>query len=398
MTAKILQMNGEVVYRSTYRPLTVEERADPSVQQSMALFDETAAERLGDKLTGAELEEVGVLDTPEYLPYADEDQNEMTFPDLDDKVTPEAGDEYVHASVMPPRGSQMMQGTVKARKQDLDGNLIGRRSDNPILDTLLYDIEFPDGEVTLLTANAIAQAMYAQCNVDGNEHLLLNSFVDVQKDHTAIGLDKQKSVHNGREYMRCTTLGWHVCCQWKDGSMSWEKQSDIKESHPLQIAEYAVAMQVDHEPGFNCWVLHTLKKHDAIIAIVNNRSARYLKRMHKFGIECPKTVEDALELDKRNGNTMWANAIAKEMKNVQVAFDPLEDGMQQLNGYQFVRCHMIFDVKMEDFSWKAPLVAGGYMPPTVTHASIVLHETVRIALIMAALNALKVTAADIINA
>ncbi len=45
--------------------------------------------------------------------------------------------------------------------------------------------------------------------------------------------------------------------------------------------------------------------------------------MHKFGIECPKTVEDALELDKQNVNTMWANAIAKEMKNVKAAFNPL---------------------------------------------------------------------------
>ena len=71
--------------------------------------------------------------------------------------------------------------------------------------------------------------MYAQCDVDGNEYLLLDSFVDVQKDHTAISLDEQKSVHNGREYMRRTTIGWHVCCQWKDGSTSWEKLSDVKE-------------------------------------------------------------------------------------------------------------------------------------------------------------------------
>ncbi len=43
--------------------------------------------------------------------------------------------------------------------------------------------------------------------------------------------------------------------------------------------------------------------------------ARYLKCTPKF-VECPKTVEDALELDKCNSNTMWADAIAKEMKNV----------------------------------------------------------------------------------
>ncbi len=59
-----------------------------------------------------------------------------------------------------------------------------------------------------------------------------------------------------------------------------------------------------------------MKKRDAIIALVKKCSARYLKRMHKFGIECPKTIEDALKLDRRTGNTMWADAIAKEMKNV----------------------------------------------------------------------------------
>ncbi len=41
MTAKILQQNGEVVYRSTYCPLTVEEQADPSVQQNMITFNES---------------------------------------------------------------------------------------------------------------------------------------------------------------------------------------------------------------------------------------------------------------------------------------------------------------------------------------------------------------------
>ncbi len=42
----------------------------------------------------------------------------------------------------------------------------------------------------------------------------------------------------------------------------------------------------------------TLRNRDSIIALVKKRSATYLKRIHKFGIECPKTVEDALELYK----------------------------------------------------------------------------------------------------
>ncbi len=91
MTAKILQHNGKVVYRSTYRPLTIEEEADGQVQLDMLTFREGVEERLGKKLTRDKLEEVGIPDTPVYLPYADEDQNESTFPDLDEEVTPRLG-------------------------------------------------------------------------------------------------------------------------------------------------------------------------------------------------------------------------------------------------------------------------------------------------------------------
>ncbi len=75
------------------------------------------------------------------------------------------------------------------------------------MDTQLYDVKFPDGEVTPLTANAIVQAMYAQCDVSRNEFLLLECFVDVQKDHIAVSLDKQKTVHNDREYKDGSTYG-----------------------------------------------------------------------------------------------------------------------------------------------------------------------------------------------
>ncbi len=89
------------------------------------------------------------------------------------------------------------------------------------------------------------------------------------------------------------------------------------------------------------------------------------------------------------------------MKNIQVAFDPLDNGAQPPNRYQFDHCHMIIDVKMEDFSQKARLVAGGHMtdvPPTVMYASVVLSKTVRMTLTTATLNVLKVMAADIMNA
>jgi hypothetical protein len=107
------------------------------------------------------------------------------------------------------------------------------------------------------------------------------------------------------------------------------------------------------------------------------------------------------ELDKKNGNTFWADAIAKEMKDVCVAFKILFDGQSAPIGYQKIPCHMIFDIKMEDFRCKARLVAGGHMtkaPATITYASIVSRETIRIALLMAALNDLNVKVGDVLNA
>jgi hypothetical protein len=128
--------------------------------------------------------------------------------------------------------------------------------------------------------------------------------------------------------------------------------------------------------------------------LVKRRSARYLKRNHnKFGIELPKTVEEALEIDRLNNTTFWGDAIKKEMQNVRIAFDILEDGSLPPQDYQFVRCHMVFDVKMEDFCRKARLVARGHMtkaPATLTYASVVSRETVRLALTVAALNDIDV--------
>ena len=88
------------------------------------------------------------------------------------------------------------------------------------------------------------------------------------------------------------------------------------------------------------------------------------------------------------------------MQNVRIAFDILEDGSLPPQDYQFVRCHMVFDVKMEDFCWKARLVAGGHMtkaPATLTYASVMSRETVRLALTVAALNDIDVWAADVLN-
>jgi len=90
--------------------------------------------------------------------------------------------------------------------------------------------------------------------------------------------------------------------KWKDESTSWETLADLKESYPIQVAEYAVYQSIDNEPAFAWWVPYTLRKRNQIIAAVNKQ---YIKRTHKFGIDVPKTIKRAMEIDKENGNTLW---------------------------------------------------------------------------------------------
>ncbi len=58
----------------------------------------------------------------------------------------------------------------------------------------------------------------------------------------------------GKKIVLQSACGWELCCEWKDGSKSWQKLLDLKESHPLQVAEFAFAMEIADEPAFNWWV------------------------------------------------------------------------------------------------------------------------------------------------
>ena len=114
----------------------------------------------------------------------------------------------------------------------------------------------------------------------------------------------------------------------------------------------------------------------------------------------PKTVKEAAKLDAKNGDTKWMDTISKEMTNVIVAFDILKDGDRAPIGQKQINCHMIYDVKMEDFRRKARIVAGGHMtdiPKCMTYSIVVGRETVCIALTIAALNDLQVKAGDVMN-
>ena len=190
----------------------------------------------------------------------------------------------------------------------------------------MYQVEFAGDKVPELAPNIIAESIVTHSDTDGNKYLLLDVLVDYNKDNKTMSLIDQQTSIWGRQVSCKTTAAWQICCQWKNGSTSWKMLSNLKESHPMQTTELAVAHGIDHEPAFYWWVEHVLKNKDRIIASIRKQQTRYFKKSPKFGIQLPKTVEKILALDAKNGNTLWADAISKEMGRVRVAFDVLTGG------------------------------------------------------------------------
>jgi hypothetical protein len=125
-------------------------------------------------------------------------------------------------------------------------------------------------------------------------------------------------IKNGiNKKLRKTTKGWHFCVGWKYGTTSWERLADLKESNPVEADGYAATKILLNSPTFVWWDPHVLQKRTIIIAAV---AKRYHKGTHTFGIEVPKSWDDCVKLDKKNDNTLWQDAVRKEMKNVRTAF------------------------------------------------------------------------------
>ena len=98
-----------------------------------------------------------------------------------------------------PHGGTLARGRVTERKRDHEGNVIGRSNSNPILDTQEYEVKFEDGDVTKLTANAIAESMYAMCDENGDHILLFDAIVDHKKNENEMTRAEQKFVDSRGE-------------------------------------------------------------------------------------------------------------------------------------------------------------------------------------------------------
>jgi hypothetical protein len=66
-------------------------------------------------------------------------------------------------------------------------------------------------------------------------------------------------MHGSNKNLRKKIKGWHLCVELKYGTTSWERLADLKESNPVEVAEYAVANRLLDVPDLLWWAPPVLR-------------------------------------------------------------------------------------------------------------------------------------------
>ena len=118
------------------------------------------------------------------------------------------------------------------------GQPTGEYNRNPILDTRIYDIMFPDGTIQQYAENLIAENIYSQVNEEGYRYIILGEIIDYRKYDYALDRSDAYAVDkHGRRSRRLTTKGWSLFVNWKDRNQYYIPLKDIKESNPIEVEE-----------------------------------------------------------------------------------------------------------------------------------------------------------------
>ena len=96
-------------------------------------------------------------------------------------------DNFIGAEVaLPDPMAGKAMGRVIKRVRDNEGKSKGIESNNPLTNTSLYEVEFPDGHTEELQYNYIAENMMSQIDSEGHHYQLLEEISDHYSDATAI--------------------------------------------------------------------------------------------------------------------------------------------------------------------------------------------------------------------
>ena len=192
---------------------------------------------------------------------------------------------------------------------------------------------------------------------------------------------------------------------WDNEEVSWEPLTVMRKDDPVTLAQYAKDNMLENHPGWK-WARKITKNNKKLLRMTRimntqrrEQHANRNTKKFKFGVEVPRSVKDALRLDRENRNNKWHDAIKKELEQLMEfnTFNVLGPGEKPPDDYTYVPLLMTFDVKF-DGRYKARMCANGSRTPHTgdeIYSGVVGMDTVRLAFFLAALNDLQVCAADV---
>ena len=197
---------------------------------------------------------------------------------------------------------------------------------------------------------------------------------------------------------------WEVFILWGTGETTWEPLSSIWNADKLTVAQYARENGLLDTKGWRRTksVRGDTARLAQLVRLFKASSASWDGPKYKFGVQVPRNTKEAYRIDRENGDTKWADAIEKELKQIDDynTFRVVGDSEAIDSTYKQIPYHMIYDVKF-DLRRKARLVAGGNHtepPKEDIYSGVVGMETIRLGFALAAMNNLSVCAADVGNA
>ena len=95
-------------------------------------------------------------------------------------------------------------------------------------------------------------------------------FIEEITDHrvTNDAIPKDKATYitkNGRRRKVRTTRGWEFYVRWRGGSGDWISLKDLKDSYPIDLAQYAIDNNLQTEAAFAWWGPYGQRKKRIII-------------------------------------------------------------------------------------------------------------------------------------
>ena len=106
---------------------------------------------------------------PDFVDEFNRMYDNTAVPEADDTFDPDTFDSFIGMELSVDRGDvHPMHAKVTKRLKDHCGNPIGTAHDKIMLDTRMYKVEFINGTKQAMTANLIAENMFATVNEEGH--------------------------------------------------------------------------------------------------------------------------------------------------------------------------------------------------------------------------------------